>query len=224
MSDPFADWDAAYVLGALSSAERRAYEEHVDDCARCAAAVAELGMMPGLLRLVPDAEGAALLEPAPEPRPDGPAAVPGAARHRPLRRRARVLAAAAAVVTLAGLGGGVLVADRADRAAPPSVAGTGSVELTAVTASPLRATVALSATSWGTRVTMTCTYAGDYGPRRSYGLYVVDAAGHRQLVSRWRAGPGDVAHTSGSTDLAPAAVDRVELRADDGTLLLARDL
>ena len=28
----FAEWDSAYVLGALSPAERREYEEHLETC------------------------------------------------------------------------------------------------------------------------------------------------------------------------------------------------
>ncbi|WP_164861876.1 zf-HC2 domain-containing protein, partial [Microbacterium sp. CPCC 204701] len=31
----FADWDAAYVVGALSPADRRMFEEHVDACLAC---------------------------------------------------------------------------------------------------------------------------------------------------------------------------------------------
>lgn len=28
----FAEWDAAYVLGALNSADRRLFEAHLEDC------------------------------------------------------------------------------------------------------------------------------------------------------------------------------------------------
>lgn len=206
--DPYADWDAAYVLGALSSAERRAYEDHVDDCARCATAVAELGMLPGLLRLVPDEDGAALLA--------GPEVVPAPAAP-PRRRRSRVSAAVLAVLLVGAIGiGGVVLGNRAEEP-PDSVA----VTLAGVAPSPLRATVRLTPTSWGTEIAMTCTYAGDYGDRHRYALYVVDGAGERQLVSRWQAGPGDTARTTGSTDLAPGAIRRVELEAADGTVLLA---
>ena len=38
----YAEWDAAYVLGALSPAERREFEEHLDECEKCRAAVTEL--------------------------------------------------------------------------------------------------------------------------------------------------------------------------------------
>ena len=47
--DKFAQWDAAYVLGALSPAERREFEEHLASCPPCQAAVSELAAMPGLL-------------------------------------------------------------------------------------------------------------------------------------------------------------------------------
>ena len=45
----FAEWDAAYVLGALSPDDRHAYEDHLAGCERCRAAVAELAPLPGLL-------------------------------------------------------------------------------------------------------------------------------------------------------------------------------
>ena len=53
--DKFAQWDAAYVLGALSPAERREFEEHLASCPSCKAAVSELAALPGLLaQLSPD--------------------------------------------------------------------------------------------------------------------------------------------------------------------------
>ena len=54
--DPYAEWDAAYVLGALGWAERAEYEEHLASCARCQASVSELAGMPGLLAQVPPGE------------------------------------------------------------------------------------------------------------------------------------------------------------------------
>jgi hypothetical protein len=58
-ADPFAMWDAAYVLGSLDADERRQYEAHLSTCERCREAVAELGGMPALLGLLdPDAVAA----------------------------------------------------------------------------------------------------------------------------------------------------------------------
>jgi anti-sigma factor RsiW len=56
----YADWDAAYVLGALSSADRREFEDHLAGCAPCRDAVAELAGMPGLLSAVNPVEALAL--------------------------------------------------------------------------------------------------------------------------------------------------------------------
>ncbi|GAB3855852.1 zf-HC2 domain-containing protein [Nocardioides maradonensis] len=216
MRDEYAEWDAAYVLGALSSTERREYEDHVDGCARCAAAVAELGMLPGLLRLVPDEDAPAYLEP--DPRVPDPVPVPLPA---PVVRRrrlpAKALAAAAVVLLVAAVGAGIAVV-RADRTGGETVA------LASVVPSPLQATVRLTPQAWGTEVAMTCTYGGEYGTPHRYALYVVDHAGHRQLVSRWWAGPGETALTTGATDLATRDIGRIELRSATGALLLARAL
>ena len=58
--DKFAQWDAAYVLGALSPAERREFEEHLASCPVCQGAVSELVAIPGLLAQVSPADAAML--------------------------------------------------------------------------------------------------------------------------------------------------------------------
>lgn len=65
MTEPharFAEWDGAYVLGALSTADRRAYEAHLGGCAACARAVAELAALPALLGTVDPRTAVALIE------------------------------------------------------------------------------------------------------------------------------------------------------------------
>lgn len=210
MNDRYSDWDAAYVLGALDHHERLEYEEHLDGCARCAAAVAELGMMPGLLRLIPEDRASAYLEDVAPPAKVSTGST-SEKTGRPIRRAAAALVAAAVLAALVG----VPMLVHRDGRAP---AGR-TVDLAAV-AAPLRATVTLTPRAWGTEVVMTCDYTGDYGVRRPYALYVVDGTGHRQLVSRWSSGPGDTAHTSGATDLPISDIARVELgRAGGGVLL-----
>ena len=49
MSCMYADWDGAYVLGALSPADRLEFERHLAECATCAPAVREMAGLPGLL-------------------------------------------------------------------------------------------------------------------------------------------------------------------------------
>ena len=63
MTDPFVTYDAAYVLGALSPQDRAAFEEHLRGCAQCAAAVAELAGVPGLLARVSADDARGLVDP-----------------------------------------------------------------------------------------------------------------------------------------------------------------
>lgn len=51
--DPHRADAAPYVLGALSAADRTAFEEHLRGCGRCRAAVDEVAALPALLDLVP---------------------------------------------------------------------------------------------------------------------------------------------------------------------------
>jgi hypothetical protein len=64
----YATWDAAYVLGALSSADRRGYEAHLSTCISCRLAVSELCGLPALLRQLSRVDVAAIdLTAAPGP-------------------------------------------------------------------------------------------------------------------------------------------------------------
>src|SRR5918912_2974853 len=108
----YAMWDAAYVLGSLSSADRREYEAHLSTCASCREAVSELCGMPALLSRLSHDEVAAIDETAaqgpdttPPLRPQMLDELLGKVSWR--RRRARLvtwtLAAAAAVVLVIGV-------------------------------------------------------------------------------------------------------------------------
>ena len=227
--EAYADWDGAYVVGALSPAERAEFERHLVDCEACRAAVADLAPLPGLLTRVDADEAEALLavpEVAAEPPPPGleHRLLEAAARERTARpsfwRRtstraglgvAAAAAVAAAVVVPLSLTGG----SDEPPAAPVQVALRPAGEV------PLTADVALVPTGWGTRVDMTCWYAKEpYAAVHSYALYVVDPDGRPSLVARWHASPGQTARTSGSTDLAVADIRQVQLRDDAGTVLM----
>ena len=56
--------DGAYVLGALSPAERAAYERHLATCSFCREAVADIAVLPGLLARLDAGEFAKLLDPS----------------------------------------------------------------------------------------------------------------------------------------------------------------
>ena len=48
-SHDYATWDAAYVLGSLSPADRREFEGHLCVCPLCSQSVSELSGIPALL-------------------------------------------------------------------------------------------------------------------------------------------------------------------------------
>src|SRR6201999_2572251 len=74
----YAMWDAAYVLGSLSAADRREFELHMAGCPQCREAVADLSGVPALLSQLDREEVAALDEPARTTGslPDAPAMSP----------------------------------------------------------------------------------------------------------------------------------------------------
>jgi hypothetical protein len=217
---PFEHDDAAYVLGALGREDRIAYEEHLQTCARCSAAVAELAVLPGLLARLPGLPG-----PASEPEPPPDTVLPGLlARLRRSRSRRRLLGAAVAVAAAALLVTGTTIVVQQTRTTPEAAAGV-PVDLVAVGDAPVHADLRLDDVAWGTRITMTCRYdgptpSGAYQPH-TYQLVVVAAHdGGTQSVAQWQALPGRDAHVAGSTDLAVADIAEVQLRDVDGTVLL----
>lgn len=229
----YADWDGAYVLGALPPAERAEYERHLAVCDECRSGLAELLPLPGLLRRVDASEREALLAGATldEPPADlGPRLLAAARAESatpavvPLWRRTRTRVAVGIAAAAAVAAAVVVPLALRDDAAPPA---TASVTLRQTVPSPLSATVALTRTDWGTRIDMTCFYAGEKGsePSRDYGLFVIDRAGDAHEVSSWWAGPGEEAQTTGSTELAVDDLRSVQVRAADGTtVLLSADI
>ena len=158
MTCSFGDNDGAYVLGALSPAERLAYEQHLDTCADCTRAVRQLAGLPGLLARV---DPAVLEEPADaEPVPEAVLTnlVWEVRRARRRRRLATAGLAAAAILAVAALAFSTLRGP--DEAQPPAASAPG-LAMTPVGDAPVHARLALESVAWGTRLQLACTYAPD---------------------------------------------------------------
>ncbi|RAN74259.1 hypothetical protein B5P43_29575 [Bacillus sp. SRB_336] len=168
--DAYASWDAAYVLGSLTPADRREYERHVAGCPSCRDRLAELSGLPGLLALV----GRDTLDPAPGPLPS---ATPYAVFARKVRRwRTGLAAAAAAAVLVLGAGAAALTTSLLPPAAPTAAqtstaAARPSVQL-AFTSTGQHWLVAHGTASpepWGTELSWTCSYAPGASVGPGYG-------------------------------------------------------
>src|SRR4051794_1169037 len=144
--------DGAYVLGALSPAERAAYERHLATCSFCREAVADIAVLPGLLGRLDPAEFAKLLDPTLTAHSSGPIR-----SRRPVRRRrtgvrvAASLVAAAVVALIVGIG--VVFTTGAGRPEAPAVAMTPVAREV-----PVSAQIDLTRGPGGTKVSLTCMY------------------------------------------------------------------
>lgn len=226
MSCPFAHDDAAYVLGALSPAQRLDFEAHLAGCEECDRAVRELAGLPGLLRRV---DARVLEDPvADEPVPDTllPALSRRVARAR--RRRALAtwgLAAAAATVVAVGV---PTILDQDDASQTPSSSATPGVVVHRMAPTgqvPVRATLALEQVTWGTKLFLTCTYdphSVEYAvpPAVDYTLFVRTREGRTEQVGSWRSVGGRTMQFSAGTSAPRADIASVEVRAPDGRVVL----
>jgi hypothetical protein len=252
--DPYRDWDAAYVIGALSSEERREYEGHLAGCDECSAAVADLAGIPGLLASV-DAESVDTISAATGPKANLggvagrmpadllPRLLQSAVRER--RRSRRVVAGALVVVAAAAasvalvlpgmLGDGALSPSAPIAASPtPTDAVLGEpVRMRQVVPSPLSADFTVAGERWGSRIETNCRYArpdavsSEYrgAGQRAYALYVTDRSGAPTVVATWSAAPGASVEAVGTTLLTPQEIASVDIRSvETGQVLLASTL
>ena len=234
-SDRHAHWDAAYVLGALSAAERQEYEDHLTSCPSCRDAVAEWpvcrGCSPGCrrARCSPWGSSRGLVAAAAIAHARAAAGAPalGAARARPSRRRGCAgRRRAGRVRAVRGSGGdgrsacgdvhcracarGLLarvgVVD--DRGARRRSAGGGDAAARGV---PVRAQDARRLRSGGCRA--------------EYAIWVVDREGRAVLQKAWSAKPDRVMRPTAASPLAPDDIAAVEIRrVDTGETVLRAGL
>jgi hypothetical protein len=237
-SCPHAHDDAAYVLGALSPAERLDFERHLDTCDECSRSVRSFAGMPGLLDRVDP--GVLANPPADPPLPA--TLLPSLTRAVEVRSRRRVLvvaglaAAAAAVVALA-------VPAALHRAeAPVSGPGTSTSspqspdtgdpvetrEMAPLGDVPIEARLGLEQVTWGTRMLLTCTYDKDAAelelPEKvDYLMWVTAADGRSEQVGSWTSVSGTTMEVPAATSVPRDDIASVEVRTVDGRVVLRMD-
>lgn len=230
--DPYAMWDAAYVLGSLSGTERREFETHLATCPRCSAAVAELSGIPALLAHLTAEEVEALDDPAPEAPQMRPEMLDTLLakvqwRRRRTRRFSMITLAAAAAALVVALVIGILPGIRGQGGDEGPMAS--SVTMSKVSQTPINATVTLTGFGWGTRVDMVCTY-GDYASRgqattENLSMIVLGHNGSQTEVATWVGVNGATALPSGNTTMQKDQIKGVQLvDTDTKAVLLQSDL
>jgi Putative zinc-finger len=192
-----------YVLGAIDPAERSVVDAHLSTCPECREELAGLAGLPALLRRIPVGEAQQLaddevddLPGAGLPGPEVPSAemlpvLLGRTTQARQARRWRNLAAAAAVVLVAGIGGAA-----GWSAVNHAVGSGGNAESGGNSALPANST-SVSATDPVTHVAATVRYAAmDWGTVLDARvknvpagdrcqLLVTDSAGHTTVVGSW---------------------------------------
>lgn len=228
MTCEFTHLDGSYVLGALPPGARLDFERHLSQCADCSRAVRELAGIPGLLAGVDVAD----LEEASDP-PLPTSLMPSLVREvrGEQRRRSVVVGAVAACLTAVavgslGLAGGLdLVSEPRARASSTAVNGTApGLPMTAVGTTPVRADVLIAGVAWGTRLDVTCSYeeADEYevSPAAKYALVVQTRDGRIEQVATWKGLPGRTMRVSGATATNRSDIQTVEVRTEEGVVVL----
>jgi hypothetical protein len=223
--------DGAYVLGALSPAERAAYERHLATCSFCREAVADIAVLPGLLGRLDPAEFAKLLDPtltSPMPErnrmPDLVTAAQTTRRQERKKFRVRVLStalAAAVVALIVGLG---VVFWMGGPGTPTTTSPGPTVAMSSIADdSPITAEISLRSTTGGTKVNLTCTYARSSQYKQPYTIRLVAYGPDNEVeqLGSWVASPGTEFSMPGVTHFVAGSLSRLELVRNDGKALLA---
>ena len=214
----------AYSMGLLEEQDKRAFEEHLAGCPACAAELAELSPMAGLLRGVEPVIAA-----GDEPGEGKVADLIGRrARHQRHRSRWQVALGAAAGIVLVGGGIGLGIAAAPQHAGPPApaLAMTGQLHSATDPGTGAAGTVGLVAKAWGTQVTLDLSKV--HGPAECE-LVAVSRNGERRVVMGWLVpAPGDgvPGHPThlvirGGTSIPRDELARVDVDVVDGQTLVS---
>jgi anti-sigma factor RsiW len=235
-NDRYATWDAAYVLGSLSAADRREFETHMATCGRCREAVGELGGMPALLSRLDrddvvaiDGDGAASKPGfAPSVLPTmSPELLPSLlATVRWRRRRTRVVTWAASAAAAAVLGVGVFVGVES-QSSPAAQQVTASAQpMSQVGTNLLASTVSVSSQHWGTFINLKCVCLAPLTAHHdTLAMVVVGRDGSQTRLATWVADPGHTATPAGSISTPINQIAAVQIvSAETGQVLLQRSL
>lgn len=215
--DNVSEWDAAYILGALTPEERSEYEQFLTAEPARAAALVEFAEIPAILDVLPREEALALIGMGPAAQLSDPAAdlmpslAVAAEKRRVRSRRARLataLASAAAFLVIGGVIGYTTLPHES----------SGGVTLQAMAPGKqdgLTASLAVSHQEWGTRLDWQCQYTKDWAESvPSYDLVVTTKGGKETAVASWRPSgrASQASNLAAATVIPTSDIRTVEIR------------
>jgi hypothetical protein len=214
--DDLAEWDAAYVLGALSLEERRRYESFLAANPDRATELTELAGMPGILNALSRDEAVALTNLAGAPpagdRSDNVASLAHAAAERKRRSRRTWLATAVASAAALLIAGGVVGATVFSRTTAP-VETVAMQEMQPTPRGGLTAQLAVSEKKWGTELNWACEYTKDWSRDvKSYDIVVTTHDGVQTAVGSWKPAGEEAKGLSAATSIPTSQIRTVDIR------------
>jgi anti-sigma factor RsiW len=229
--DEYAMWDAAYVLGSLSSVGRREFEAHLAGCPLCPSAIGELSGLPALLSQLDRADMAAIDE---ANRRDVDQLPPDEllptllAKVNWRRRRLAIVTwtAGAAAAAVLAVGVFVGVAGPSPTSTPTPQASVAVQPMAQVGTNRLASTVSLSRQQWGTFISLNCVcLAPVNSDHDNLAMVAVGRDGSHTRLATWVANPGHTATPAGSISTPVDEIASVQvISADSGQVLLERSL
>jgi hypothetical protein len=213
--DDLAEWDAAYVLGALSLEDRRTYESYLAANPARAAELTEFAGLPGILNALSRDEAVALTDlagAAPSKGRDEVASLAHAAAKRQRRSRRTFLTAAVASAAALLIAGGVVGSTVFSRSTPPME----TVAMQPMQPTPrggLTAQLAVTEKKWGTELNWACKYTKDWSRNvESYDIVVTTDDGTHYVVGSWKPAGDEATGLSAATSIPKPQIRSVEIR------------
>ena len=214
--DDVAEWDAAYVLGALNSEDRRTYENYLATNPERSAELSGLTGMPDILDVLSPEEALALTDLAGSPpaqdRHGNVASFAQAAAGRQRTSRRAVLAMVVAAAAALAVVGGVVGATVFPRT-------TGSLQTVAMAPMQpgsrpgLTAQLAVTEKKWGTELNWACEYTKDWARDvESYDIVVTTNSGGQMVVGSWRPAGDEATGLSAATSVPTSEIRTVDIR------------
>ena len=211
--DNFAEWDAAYVLGALSREERRSYEEYLAAHPDSAAGVSEFDALPGILAALSVEEALALTD-IEVPRAAPPADITSlaqAAAKRERRSRRTFVATAVGVAAALAVVGGVVGATVFPRTATVQTVAMAPMQPGARPG--VTAQLAVTEKKWGTELNWACQYTKDWSrSAASYEIVVTRKDGVQTTVGSWKPAGDEATGLSAATSIPTSDIRTVDIR------------